>query len=228
MGPDDSLSVLASLGAKQVKAAAENSVLEDSEAAAIKDTIVEMKKLVDKRSAEATGDISAVELKSLTALLGRATQTLQGKDVKSLDLTVKEIGDAVLRARARTYFWQYNPWRHLEILFWALAVTLVRLSLNTGNFLRKQRFHKHAISHHISLIVTVPILAVLIAFVVSLLDLSIALGDVSLQLDLDDIRISILVAALIGLTPWGAREFLSDLADNFFKKLRNLTGGQKT
>jgi len=39
------------------------------------------------------------------------------------------------------------------------------------------------------------------------------------SLDLSNVAISILVGAIIGLSPWGAWEFMQDLADALFRKL---------
>jgi len=79
--------------------------------------------------------------------------------------------------------------------------------------------HKNAIAHHVSLIVTAPLLAVLIAFVLSLVNISLGLGGRAVSLDLSNVAISILVGAIIGLSPWGAWEFMQDLADALFRKL---------
>ena len=80
-------------------------------------------------------------------------------------------------------------------------------------------FHRHAIGHHISLIFTIPILALVISFVISLINIDIKVGQIPLPLNLTDVRIAIIVAVLIGLAPWHARDFLGDLADALFKKL---------
>jgi hypothetical protein len=42
------------------------------------------------------------------------------------------------------------------------------------------------------------------------------------SLDLSNVAISILVGAIIGLSPWAAWEFMQDLADALFRKLSAL------
>ena len=134
-------------------------------------------------------------------------------------LTLKELESALIDRSA--FFWSFYPWRLLEVLFWALTATLIRLIFNTGWYLYQRCFYSNAIPHHLALIVTVPILAVLIAFVLSLVRIDIQVSDVELDLDLTNVTISILVGALIGLAPWKAWDFMRDLADIFFQKLRN-------
>ena len=70
------------------------------------------------------------------------------------------------------------------------------------------------------------ILAVLITFVLSFVDVSIALGESLLRLDLGDSTVAVLVAALIGLAPWRATAFLAQLADRLFDWLAGLAGGR--
>jgi hypothetical protein len=132
----------------------------------------------------------------------------------SLDLALREPSDA--------FFWNHYPGNLLEVVFWALGATLIRLLFNSGNYLRKRCFHKNAIAHHISLIVTAPILAVLIAFVLSLVDINLGLGERAVRIDLSNVAFSILVGAVIGLAPFGAWEFMQDLADALFRNLSKL------
>jgi hypothetical protein len=158
----------------------------------------------------------------IESLFAQATQS--AKDNKQSEVQVKL--DALLMALRKekdTFFFEHYPARLLEVLFWAMAATLIRLIFNTGKYLYDRNFYKSAIPHHIALIFTVPILAVLIAFVISLINLSGGISEAQFNLDLNSVYISILVGALIGLAPWKAWDFLQGLADLLFNKLKGIT-----
>jgi hypothetical protein len=122
------------------------------------------------------------------------------------------------------YFWQESPLRYLEILFWAVAATLIRLAMNAGRYIYWGNFYADAIPKHIGYLIAVPIMAVLIAFVLSFVKIDLNLGESGINLDLSNVTASIVVAALVGLTPWQASDFLGGLADLFFKKLSSMFG----
>jgi len=171
-------------------------------------------------SAEA-GLFDARKQTVISALFAQAEKANAAKQIDQLEGVLVSL-DIALRVPSDPFFWSHYPGNLLEVVFWALAATLIRLLFNAGNFLRKRCFHKNAIAHHVSLIVTAPILAVLIAFVLSLVDINLGLGDRAVQIDLSNVAISILVGAIIGLAPWGAWEFMQDLADTLFRNLSKL------
>jgi len=123
-----------------------------------------------------------------------------------------------------SYFWQESPLRFLEILFWAVAATLIRLAMNAGLYIYRGNFYADAIPKHLGYLIAVPIMAVLIAFVLSFVKIDLNLGESGIILDLSNVTASIVVAALVGLTPWQASDFLGGLADLFFKKLSSMFG----
>jgi len=154
-------------------------------------------------------------ISSLFAQAGAANDAKQVKELEGILVSL----DAALREPSDPFFWSHYPGNLLEVVFWALGATLIRLLFNTGNYLRRRRFQKNAIAQHFSLIVTAPLLAVLIAFVLSLVNVSLGLGGRAVSLDLSNVAISILVGAIIGLSPWAAWESMQDLADALFRKL---------
>lgn len=160
--------------------------------------------------------------KIVASLLSQAGKAVENSDKAACLTALKTLQEASLNHS--TFFWGFYPWRLLEVLFWALVATLIRLIINAGWYIYQQKFYRQAIAHHVSLIVTAPILAVLIAFVLSLVKVSIQLSDLELSLDMTNVAIAILVGALIGLTPWKAWDFMKDLAGVFFDKLSELTG----
>jgi len=157
----------------------------------------------------------------VSSLFVQALVANKAKRVKDLKGVLVSL-DAALREPSDPFFWSHYPGNLLEVVFWALGATLIRLIFNAGNYLRRRSFQKDAIAQHFALIVTAPILAVLIAFVLSLVNISLGLGGRAVSLDLSNVAISILVGAIIGLAPWGAWEFMQDLADALFRKLSAL------
>lgn len=132
-----------------------------------------------------------------------------------------------LTRQKHSYFWQQDGWRLLELLFWAAVATVLRLAISAGRHIHKQDFRRHAVQHNIAYIFAVPIMAVLIALALSFISINLNFGDAGISLDLRNITVSIVVAALVGLAPWRASEFLENLADAFFNslsKLFNATG----
>jgi len=121
----------------------------------------------------------------------------------------------------RGFFWSAHPLKLLEIYFWALFATLIRMMISTGTFIRKRRFLKTAIWSQVTLIISVPVLAVLISFVISLLEIQIGLAGSEINLDLSDVKVSILVAAFIGFAPWRAWDFLAAVGDTFFSYMQD-------
>jgi hypothetical protein len=128
--------------------------------------------------------------------------------------------DGALREPSDPFFWQHYPGNLVEVLFWALGATLIRHLFRTGSYLRRRRFYSNAIAQHVALIVSIPILAVLFAFLLSLIQIDLGMGDQAIRLDLSNVAISILVGAIIGLSPWAAWDFLNSLGDRLFRKLR--------
>ena len=125
------------------------------------------------------------------------------------------------------WFWTTVPGRYYEILLWALFATLLRLIGNTSYYVSRGIFFRDSIFNKFPLIVTIPLIALLIAFVISFFKISIALGDTEVSLDFSNPFVSIILATLIGLTPWKSWEFMYGLADQFIISLNRWLGLNK-
>lgn len=158
--------------------------------------------------------------KAYLFLIDEAQRAAERGNEAELKLLLKEIREESSR-KPNNFFWDIYPMRMLEILLWALLATLLRLIINTGYYLFRKRFIKSGIYHSLGLIFTVPILALLLSIVLSFIKINIAFGEAELNLDLTNIYISILVATFIGLSPWKAWDYLNDLADSLFKRLKS-------
>ncbi len=156
--------------------------------------------------------------KAYLFLIDEAQRAAQSGNKAEFRLLLQEIREESSR-KPNNFFWDIYPMRMSEILLWALLATLLRLIINTGYYLFRQRFIITGIYHSLGLIFTVPILALLLSIVLSFIKINIAFGEAELNLDLTNIYISILVATFIGLSPWKAWDYLNDLADSLFKRL---------
>lgn len=110
------------------------------------------------------------------------------------------------------YFWNSVPLRYVEVVFWALIGVLVNLILVTGGYLRWRRFYIEGIILHLSQLVTVPVLALVFVLLISLVTLTMNISDTTVQLDLEDPRILVAVAFIIGSRPWALWEFVQERA----------------
>lgn len=164
---------------------------------------------------------SAARAQRVEGMFGQAQTAIVSGKAPELKTVLENLHEATFRP-ASPFFWETDPLRLLEIILWALGATLLRLVLRTGNYIKRRTFYKHAILNHLSLVVTVPLLALLIAFVLSLVDVSLSLSDVELKLDMSNVYISIVVASLIGIAPWEAWDFVEALADRLFGALTRL------
>jgi hypothetical protein len=192
----------------------------------VADSLKSAKEIYDGLASSEAGLFEARKQTVISSLFDQADEANAAKQIDQLTVVLVSL-DAALREPSDPFFWSHYPGNMLEVVFWALGATLIRLLFNAGNFLRKRCFHKNAIAHHVSLIVTAPLLAVLIAFVLSLVDINLGLGNRAIQIDLSNVAISILVGAIIGLSPWGAWDFMQDLADTLFRNLSKLVSSDE-
>lgn len=110
------------------------------------------------------------------------------------------------------YFWNTVPLRYVEVVFWALIGVLVNLILVSASYLRWRRFYIEGIILHLSQLVTVPVLALVFVLLISLVNLTLTISDTTVQLDLEDPRILVAVAFIIGSRPWALWEFVQERA----------------
>ena len=162
--------------------------------------------------------IKGEEALIVESLFAQARSALDNGNITGLKPILTRLSEAVLKP-VQPFFWGSNPWKLLEVLLWALGLTIIRLTIDVGRYLYKRTFFWRAIPHHIAILISIPVLAVLITFVLSLIQISFTLSEVGFVLDMDNVVISIVIAALIGIAPWKAWDFMRDLADQFFKKL---------
>lgn len=135
--------------------------------------------------------------------------------------------DETFEKQTGSFFWSAYPNLLLEVFFWALIASLLRLLVNTGYYVSRKSFYGNSIIHKVSLILTIPILAILISFLLSFVNFSLSLGELQLKLDMSDPIVSILIATLIGLAPWESWAFMNSVADTLFERIGSAFGKSK-
>ncbi|MEO1032997.1 MAG: hypothetical protein AAFX55_16455 [Bacteroidota bacterium] len=127
-----------------------------------------------------------------------------------------------------SWFWESKPLIYVEILFWALFATLLRLIGNTSYYISRNRFFRDSISHKAALLFTIPVIAWIITLVVSFFEITVSIGGTKINIDFSNIYVVIIVAFLIGLAPWRSWAFIRDLADKLFDGLKKWLGLKNT
>lgn len=168
-------------------------------------------------SDEAQTPFDAQHQLEVTALFEEALAAAEAEEWGTLNVILATLSDSFIRPNR--YFWEESDLRYIEILVIALVATLIRLAIKTGAELADDRFLKHSVGPRVALLFAVPIIALLVTFVLSLVTISIAISGTTFTLDMSNITIAIVVAALIGLAPYKAWGFLSTLADTLFDAL---------
>ncbi len=161
----------------------------------------------------------------IKTLFAEARTAIEAGDLSGLKTVLRSINEMVVQPAS--YFWQSDPWRLVEILMWALAATIISLAISTGHSLSERNFYWRAIPAHTTYLFTTPIVAVVIAFILSLVTISITVSGVELKLDMSNVTISILVAVLIGLARHKALTFVNELANLLFSKLLKAVGAKE-
>lgn len=134
------------------------------------------------------------------------------------------LNNRVQHLQPELIIWNTPPYLYFEILFWALIGTLIRLLIFNSWYIYIGNFRQYVIPRQVGFLVAVPILALLISMLLSLINFSIAIGDSKIVLDLSEGYIIVLVGALIGFAPWQAWDFMKGFADRFFELLTGWFG----
>ena len=113
-----------------------------------------------------------------------------------------------------SFLWGEEPFRFLEVLFWGMAGVLVDKLMSIGFYLRRGTFYREGMLMHISHIVSVPLLAVVVVFILSLVTMNVTLaGSNEVTLDLGDPRVLVALSFILGSRPWAMRDFLQRTAE---------------
>ena len=187
-----------------------------SESAALLATVGEIKAGVEIALDKSTGlDAADREIVSkLTDAVEASAQADQKEELLSRLATLRRLVDTPSDAEVGP--WDQDPWRFLEVLFWALAGILVNKIIVVGWYLRSQRFYREGFVMHIAHLVSTPLLVLVAVLLLSLVTLNITLaGGNELTVDLSEPSIMVAVSFLLGTIPWPLWNFIEDTAERF-------------
>lgn len=192
-------------------------------AAGLDDALATAEGIYQRVEQSRAGLLDDGRLMLLRGLFTQAEAALAADDAERLLAALETLEEQVQTTRS-SFLWEENPGRLLEVMFWALLATLLRLIFNAGQYLYAGRFLKTAIPQHLAFLFTVPVVAAIIALVLMVVRID-AGGDTGVLLDMSNVLVSIILGALIGLAPWRAWEFLRALADRVFERLAGWARG---
>ena len=171
---------------------------------------------------------------SLQALVNESLLDVQqaienrNKDAILTALSSTRASLSKLPSLENSWFWSTTPLVYIEVFFWALFATFIRLIGNTSYYVSRNNFLGDSIWHKAPLLVTMPLVTLLIVIVISFFKIVFTIGGTSFTVDFSNPFISIILASLIGLAPWKAYEFMYGLADLLFNQLKKWLGLNKS
>jgi len=187
-----------------------------SESAALLATVGEIKAGVEIALDKST-DLEAADREIVTKLadaVEASVQADQKEELLSRLATLQRLVDTPSGSEVGP--WDQDPWRFLEVLFWAMAGILVNKIIVVGWYLRSQRFYREGFVMHIAHLVSTPLLVLVAVLLLSLVTLDITLaGGNELTVDLSEPSIMVAVSFLLGTIPWPLWNFIEDTAERF-------------
>jgi hypothetical protein len=111
--------------------------------------------------------------------------------------------------------WTSHPWQLLEILFWALAGILAHKIIESGYYLRFNRFYREGINMHIAHIVAIPFLVLVGMILLSLVSFQVTLPDTGTKatIDLSNQYFLASISFILAFRPWGIWRFIVAAGD---------------
>ncbi len=109
--------------------------------------------------------------------------------------------------------WRQDPWRYLEIIFWALAGVLVQKIISSGAYLWRGTFQNKGIWMQLSHLFTVPLLVLVTMMVLSMISFQFSPSDgKSIIIDIGEPNITRAFSFILAVAPWGVWDFVQDQA----------------
>ncbi len=160
-------------------------------------------------------------------LASRAETAVAGDKPQDVELALANL-QSVFENQRSIYFWSQPPSNYLEVLFWSFAGILVSLLITSGYYLRRGMFYSQGIWMHVSHLLSVPVLALVVVFLISQIKLTVQISDSELALDISDPRILAALSFIIAVLPWKILDFIRGAAGNFFGQIQRRSAGSET
>lgn len=174
-----------------------------------------------------SGDIyslSAGQKKQIDLLISGAVTSAAADKVEETQLGIVNLLE-VLKKQQNLYLWAEPPYTYLEVLYWSLAGILVSVFFTVGFYLRKKTFIASGIWMHISHILAVPVTALVVVFIISLLKLTVQIENSEVVINLDDPRLLVAISFIISVRPWAILDFVKETGGSLFDKVKERFGG---
>ncbi|HEX8230123.1 MAG TPA: hypothetical protein VF826_12540 [Chloroflexia bacterium] len=168
--------------------------------------------------------LSTEESQVLAAAMGLVTNlqtSIEENNKEAAETHLLNLRRVLREPLSGSFFWVQEPWRFLEVLFWGLAGILAQLIMTTGTYLRWGRFYREGLFLHIAQLVTIPLIALVIVFLLSLISIRVTLsGGTEVSLDLRDPRLLAAVSFLIGIGPFLAWRFAQNVSKSILSQTK--------
>ena len=172
--------------------------------------------------------ITGGQNQQVNLLVSRAETAVMGDRPQDVDLALANLQSVFENPRSM-YFWSQPHSNYLEVLLWSLAGILVSLLITTGYYLRRRMFYAEGIWMHVSHLLSVPVLALVVVFLISQIKLTVQIENSELALDISDPRILAALSFIIAVLPWRILDFIRGAAGSFFGQIqRRIAGGSET
>jgi flagellar biosynthesis protein FliQ/5-hydroxyisourate hydrolase-like protein (transthyretin family) len=159
-----------------------------------------------------------------TLLVSRAETAINADNAEDVELALVTL-ISVLENQRSIYFWSEPPRNYLEVIFWSLAGILVNLLITSGYYLRRKRFYAEGIWMHVSHLISVPVMALVVVFLISQIKLTIQMDESEVVLNVNDPRLLAAISFAIALRPWAMLEFVREAGSRFFSQIQSRIAG---
>lgn len=220
--PEPELSALIDQVGKARQIAAEAVEVEEGSEISLQTLRGTITALKESWSGVSTSIISITEGQGKQAdlLISRAEIAIDADNAEDVALALETL-KKVLSNQRSTYFWSQPPMNYLEVIFWSLAGILVSLLITSGYYLRRKRFYVEGIWMHASHLLTVPVMALVVVFLISQIQLTVQIDESEVALNINDPRLLAAISFVIAVRPWAMLDFVRETGSRFFGQLQS-------
>jgi hypothetical protein len=208
----------------QAEAGSEAAKAAETSMQLLRSSVASLKEIWNSISADIL-TVSLGQKGQVLILITRAETAAAGDDPQAAQLAITSL-QGVLNNQHTIYLWSEPPLIYLEVLFWSMAGILISLLFSIGYYLRRKSFYAEGISMHISHLISVPVLALVVVFLLSMIKISVHIENSDVTLNVNDPRLLAAISFIIAVRPWDLIEFARDTGKTIFDKIKGrLAGG---
>ncbi|MCB8960212.1 MAG: carboxypeptidase regulatory-like domain-containing protein [Ardenticatenales bacterium] len=170
---------------------------------------------LDKNVRAASNILTLEESLAIVTVLQQVKEAREEGDLVRLNAAMQPLADMLAATTPDEYFWTEPPFSFLEVIIWATFGVLSYLIGKTAWNLRWNKFYWEEIALHLSQLFTIPVMALVASWLLSLVDLTFQLGETAVQINLSDPHLLAALAFVLGFQPWDLTGFLSQTIGRF-------------